>query len=601
VLAVFDDVVRLWDAGTGALLRTFEANYINSVAFSPDGTRVLSGGEALRLWDATTGALMRTFPSEAGALAFSSDGTRLVSSSYDNTIRLWDVATGTLLHTFKGHSSQVPSVAFSRDGRRVVSGSSDATVRIWDAGSGAGVATLLGIDNGRWLAMTPAGFFAGSRSSKELLGIVRGLEVTTIDQVHQSLFNPDLVREALAGDPNGEVAEAAKVINLEKVIDSGPAPDVAISPLHEGSQPPADLLTLEARITDRGKGIGRIEWRVNGVTAAVSAKSSGGGSDYLVAQQLALDPGNNTIEVVAYNGSDLLASLPARTTVQVNERADDAKPKLHILAIGVNKYVDKGWAPPGTGDTLLFKPLTLAVHDATAVAEDLKKAAGSAYADVKVTLLSDEEASRDGIERAVEKLAGEILPRDTFIFFAAAHGISEMGRFFLIPQDYQSGPDGLARNAIGQDRLQDWFANRIRAKKAVILLDTCESGALVAGHMRSRTDSPASEAAMGRLHEATGRPVLTAAALGQDAWEGVIAQTGERHGVFTWALLDALRHGDTNNDGSIDLSELVTHVQDRVAKAKLRAPLGMTLSLAGRQSARFGSRGENFSLVQRLH
>ena len=72
--------------------------------------------------------------------------------------------------------------------------------------------------------------------------------------------------------------------------------------------------------------------------------------------------------------------------------------------------------------------------------------------------------------------------------------------------------------------------------------------------------------------------MLTAAALGQDAWEGVIAQTGDRHGVFTWALLDALRNADTNNDGSIDLSELVAHVQDRVAKAELRAPLGMTLS-----------------------
>jgi|RhiMethySRZTD1v2_1073278.scaffolds.fasta_scaffold1122802_2 uncharacterized caspase-like protein len=141
-------------------------------------------------------------------------------------------------------------------------------------------------------------------------------------------------------------------------------------------------------------------------------------------------------------------------------------------------------------------------------------------------LLSDEEASRDGLERAVNKLASEILPRDTFIFFAAAHGISENGRFYLIPQDYQGGADALASNAISQDRLQDWFANRIKAKRAVILLDTCESGALVAGHLRSRADAPASEAAIGRLHEATGRPVLTAAALGQEAWEGVIALTG---------------------------------------------------------------------------
>ena len=111
----------------------------------------------------------------------------------------------------------------------------------------------------------------------------------------------------------------------------------------------------------------------------------------------------------------------------------------------------------------------------------------------------------------VDKIAAEIHPRDTFILFAAAHGTSENGRFYLIPQDYQSGPGHLARLAIGQDRLQDWLANRIKARRAIILLDTCESGALVAGHTRSRTDAPASEAAVGRLHEATGRPVLTAA------------------------------------------------------------------------------------------
>src|SRR5262249_40614688 len=162
---------------------------------------------------------------------------------------------------------------------------------------------------------------------------------------------------------------------------------------------------------------------------------------------------------------------------------------LHILALGINKYVDKGWTPPGASDTLLFKPLKLAVNDARAVAEDLEKAAGSQYAEVKVTLLNDEEASRDGVERAINRLANDVLPQDTFIFFAAAHGISENGRFYLIPQDYQGAPDALARAAIGQDRLQDWFANRLRAKKALILLDTCESGALVAGHLRSRADA----------------------------------------------------------------------------------------------------------------
>jgi hypothetical protein len=113
--------------------------------------------------------------------------------------------------------------------------------------------------------------------------------------------------------------------------------------------------------------------------------------------------------------------------------------------------------------------------------------------------------------------------------FAAAHGISESGRFYLIPQDDDGGPNptSLAQLAVDQIRLQDWLANRIKAKKAIVLLDTCESGALVGGYLRSRTNLPAWEAGVGRLHEAKGRPVLTATASGQFAHEGIIAGSGD--------------------------------------------------------------------------
>ena len=81
-------------------------------------------------------------------------------------------------------------------------------------------------------------------------------------------------------------------------------------------------------------------------------------------------------------------------------------------------------------------------------------------------------------------------------------------------------------------------------------------------------------------------------AVGQDALEGIVGTNGERHGVFTWAVLDALRKGDNNGDGLIELSELVRHVQDIVPK--------IAGQLDDKQTARFGSRGEDFVLVRRL-
>jgi uncharacterized caspase-like protein len=225
------------------------------------------------------------------------------------------------------------------------------------------------------------------------------------------------------------------------------------------------------------------------------------------------------------------------------------------------------------------------------------------YAEVRVTEALDTDATVAGLQQIIERMATEIDPRDTFVLFAAAHGTSHNGRFYLIPQDYDGGADPVAlqERAIGQDRLQDWVANQIKAKKTILLLDTCESGALVGGYTRSRTDVPAGEAAIGRLHEATGRPVLTAAAEGKLAFEGY-----EGHGVFTWALLDALKNGDRNGNGTIELSELVAHVQDKVPMiaARLngrgRAAVAARGSTDDRQSARFGSRGEDFALVRQL-
>ena len=592
-----DKKAKLWDPKTMQLIKELEGHTwsVMSLAWLPDGKQLLtgSGDRTIIQWNTETGQSILKIEAHDGvvrALAVSPDGTLAVSGGSEGVVKVWDLATGKQKHVLTGHVGEVTAVGISRDGRRVLSGGDDATLKVWDAHTGKLLGSFIAAANGEWLVMTPDGFFAASKAGAPILSIVRGYDITTIDQVHQSLFNPDLVRESLAADPRNEVQEAGKIINLAKVLDSGPAPRVIITSHPSGANSTKDVVAVSARISDAGKGIGRIEWRVNGVTAAVGATKAGE-REATPTRELALDPGDNTIEVVAYNGSNLLASLPAKTMIKLTGPTQRVRPNLHILAIGIDKYVDKGG----------FEELRLAVKGAKSVVRDFKQAGASQYADVKPTLALDEKASRANLERLIDEVASEIHPRDTFIFFAAGHGISHHGQFYLIPQDYTGGADpaALKSKAIGQQQLQDWFANRIKAKKAVILLDTCESGALIAGHLRSRADSAAAEASVGRLHEATGRPVLTAAALGEDAWEGRIAQSGETHGVFTWALLDALRNSDRDNNGTIELSELVAHVQDLVPKAKLKRFL-VDMPLAGIQSARFGSRGENFVLVRRL-
>jgi WD40 repeat protein len=641
--------VRVWEPSTGRLILTLEVaapgmRFFDNptAALSPDGTRVLIGlYTSLKLYDVASGRAVYTFAGHTDAIQsvlFSDDGASAVSTAHDRTIRLWNARTGELRQTLSGHRDSIWKAIFAAGGMRIVSGSQDHTVKIWDARTGKAVRTLeghvAGVDSlsvspdgkrllsasrdgmailweletgrrlasfilgreGQWLAMTPQGFFNASHRNPRMLALVRGTEATSIAQVHQSLYSPDLLREALAADPAGEVRDAAEVVSLDKVLDSGPAPAVAIASPADRSRVPSDLATVSARIEDRGKGIGRIEWRVNGTTVAV-ASAAGKGTDLEVKEELAFDPGDNSVEVVAYNGSNLLASVPSRITVRYDGGADTRKPTLHVLAIGVDAYRSK-----------IFSRLNFAAQDARATGDALKMAAGGLYENVRVTTLIDQEATLAKLDSAFEKLKSEVHPRDTFIFFASAHGYSQHGRFFLIPPDYPDTLEALFSRAISQERLQDWIANRIKARRAVLLLDTCESGALVGGHTQSRINQPSSEAAIGRLHEATGRPVLTAAASGKAAFEGY-----KGHGIFTWALLDALQNADTNANGTIELSELAAHVQNLVPKLgiELGSPtrgfvvVGPAESTTGAsppvvQAARFGARGEDFVIARRL-
>ncbi|KAB5591586.1 Lissencephaly-1 [Ceratobasidium theobromae] len=141
-----DKTIRVWDGQTGKMVLDplqGHTESVNSVAFSPNGTRIVSGSsdKTIRVWDGQTGKLvfdpLQGHTSLVYSVAFSPNGTRIVSGSEDKTIRVWDGQTGKMvLDPLQGHTSSVESVAFSPDGTRIVSGSSDNTIQVWDGQTG---------------------------------------------------------------------------------------------------------------------------------------------------------------------------------------------------------------------------------------------------------------------------------------------------------------------------------------------------------------------------------------------------------------------------------------------------------------------------------
>ena len=70
------------------------------------------------------------------SVTFSSDGSLLVSGSYDMTIKLWDMQTGGVAKTLSGHYDRVLSVCISADSTVIASGSADMTIRLWNIQTG---------------------------------------------------------------------------------------------------------------------------------------------------------------------------------------------------------------------------------------------------------------------------------------------------------------------------------------------------------------------------------------------------------------------------------------------------------------------------------
>ncbi|CUA76118.1 Lissencephaly-1 homolog [Drosophila mojavensis] [Rhizoctonia solani] len=169
VAGCYDHTVRIMNAHDGTpLLDPLQGHTdsVRSVAFSPDGKLVASGSDdcTVRVWNAYTGVPtagpLQAHKKSVASISFSPNGMQIVSGSCDHTICIWDAYNGALLRgPFAKHDSDVNSVAFSPDGALIASASDDNTIRLWNTYDGAPTTSPLKghTDRVRSVAFTPDG------------------------------------------------------------------------------------------------------------------------------------------------------------------------------------------------------------------------------------------------------------------------------------------------------------------------------------------------------------------------------------------------------------------------------------------------------------
>jgi WD40 repeat protein/esterase/lipase superfamily enzyme len=163
-----DKVIRVWDWRAGRTVRTIRGQVgpgnegkIFAMALSPDGRWLAAGGWTdlttasppccgdIRLYDFESGkltAILRGHTNIVNSLVFSPDSKRLISGGggRDHRAILWDVESRTLVHQLKGHKEGINTVSFTPDGERVVTGSADTTLRLWRVSDAELIAEMTG-------------------------------------------------------------------------------------------------------------------------------------------------------------------------------------------------------------------------------------------------------------------------------------------------------------------------------------------------------------------------------------------------------------------------------------------------------------------------
>ena len=138
-----DGAIKIWNVKTGRVIQTIEkahGGFVCSVAFHSRGKHLATVGadRQVKVWEWATAQEVFARPCDGvypymQSAAFSPLDGRLLAAGCDGELTVWDWKSGGALHTFTGHDKQRLSVAFSRDGRRLASGSWAGSAKLWDA------------------------------------------------------------------------------------------------------------------------------------------------------------------------------------------------------------------------------------------------------------------------------------------------------------------------------------------------------------------------------------------------------------------------------------------------------------------------------------
>jgi WD40 repeat protein len=585
-----DLFINAWQSPTGALIvwnQNGSGEQINPESGEPlfeflghkkkiRGQKMLENGDILtwsddstmRTWDPKTGTPKLIFKGhETGVL-----DTKILASgellSVDESavIRTWDLNNAQPIATFSGHQGQITSANLLPNGR-LLTAAKDGTHRYWDSATGEQIAMVVHNSKGDWSVVSPDGRFDGSTKTDLLHWVCDGQAVLQLDQLFNRYYQSDLLKTT-----TGTTQDFRK--------DQLPFMQCELPPVVQVAASEKGSSEVRAVIKDSGHGIGELRVWINDIMMEIEtskhAKACKTTEATAGTQNLCLDlsehpqfdaSGDNAIRITAMSaGPNAVESRGASGNSKpqppppISEQ-DREKPQLFAVIVGVSKFAGAG----------------LKLDYAAKDARDFANALSLATADKKlfrkttITLLTsdstgDSNAGRQDIAAAMAALK-PAQKDDVVLIFLAGHARTQelsatKSRYLFLTQEAKDGTSILEETeqktaTITEDDILDWLTNS-GARKRVIILDTCQSGA-GATAIAGRGSEGDAVKALKRLKIASGLHILAGSAPSKDAFEHERYQQG----LLTYALLEGMK-GPALEDDELFISELFSYAAQRV-------------------------------------
>ncbi|KXK25578.1 MAG: peptidase C14 caspase catalytic subunit p20 [Bacteroidetes bacterium OLB12] len=375
---------------------------------------------------------------------------------------------------------------------------------------------------------------------------------TPLESTFESGFTPRLLSQIVDEDEKTQLAQTT--FEVEKVIDKIPALQLKSingkAASAEGTSATQKQSNVEIAVTQNPQEITEIKLYQN--SKLVKVVPGNGKSLYAFDVSLTNSFGEQNYFYATASSKSGVES--EKTKFVINYKgATEAKPKLYLVTIGIDKYKNPKYN------------LNYAQADADGVAKVISQQSKSLFQEVVPFSIRNDKAVKTNIFAALNQVKAKALEQDMIVVYYAGHGVMSGGadkQFYIVPHDITQlygRDDLLVDKGISANDLKD-FASAINAQKQVFILDACQSaGALDA--LEDRARGAAEEKAIAQLARSTGTFWITSTGAEQFATE--FAKLG--HGIFTYALLEGINGAaDTNKDQRLTIRELSTYIENKV-------------------------------------